>query len=68
MVTEPGLVENLRWEARRAKLALDQLVSIARSFLFLKINNAGRCWTGVGGQARVREGVLGGQYIHKQTI
>ena len=22
----------------------------------------------MGGQARVREGVLGGQYIHKQTI
>ena len=26
MVTETGLVANLGWEARRAKLALDQLV------------------------------------------
>ena len=26
MVTETGLVTNLGWEARRAKLALDQLV------------------------------------------
>ena len=26
MVTETGLVENLGWESRRAKLALDQLV------------------------------------------
>lgn len=75
MVTETGLVANLGWEARRAKLALDQLVgkifmdtqwdTCVRMFL---LNCLGGCWTGMGGQARVREGVLGGQYIHQQTI
>ena len=38
--------------------------------VFLNIMSVfpGGCWTRVGGQARVREGVLGGEYIYQQAI